>query len=157
MTKPRKRPKPKDISAGVYNVSDVEHFREFFSELVHQIKPGDILLFSGDVGAGKTEAIRTLVEQMGGRWVSSPSFAIHQRYAIRHGFMDHVDLYRLEDDADLESTGFWDLFDGTDSIIAIEWANRLPASVWPRGRRRFEIEIVRGGESSRVIRLAATV
>ncbi len=149
----RKRPKPKEIGKGRYEIFDVEHFREFLSELSHQFQPGDLLLFAGEVGAGKTEAIRALVDRLGGRWVSSPSFAIHQRYAIRSGFLDHVDLYRLEDDSDLESTGFWDLFDTRDSIIAIEWADRLALSVWPRDRRRWLIRIQKTDEQSRLIEI----
>jgi tRNA threonylcarbamoyladenosine biosynthesis protein TsaE len=149
----RKRPMPKEIPKGEYKISDLEHFREFFAQFSAQVRPGDLLLFSGEVGAGKTEAIRTLVDHLGGRWVSSPSFAIHQRYAVRLGFFDHVDLYRLEDDEDLESTGFWDLFDSAESVIAVEWAARLPADVWPRDRRAWRIHIQKTGEFTRTLTL----
>ncbi len=60
----RKRPKPKEIGKGRYEIFDVEHFREFFSELSHQFQSGDLLLFAGEVGAGKTEAIRALVDRL---------------------------------------------------------------------------------------------
>jgi len=150
----RKRPRPKTVAKGQYPISDVEHFREFFGEFAHQLAPGDLLLFGGDVGAGKTEAIRAIVEQLGGRWVSSPSFAIHQRYAVRNGFIDHIDLYRLEDDSDLESTGFWDLFDLKDSIIAIEWADRMPLHVWPQERRKWIIKIGKPSENERLVQIA---
>ena len=147
----RKRPKPKEIVKGKYDIQDLEHFREFFSEFAHQISPGDIVLLAGEMGAGKTTAIRSIVELLGGRWVSSPSFAIHQRYAVRNGFVDHVYLFRLEDDLDLESTGFWDLFDSRDSIIAIEWADRLSQDVWPHDRKRWTITLQKSGEFSRLI------
>jgi tRNA threonylcarbamoyladenosine biosynthesis protein TsaE len=149
----RKRPKPKEITKGKYDIHDLEHFREFFSEFAHQVKPGDLVLFAGDVGAGKTTAIRSMVELLGGRWVSSPSFAVHQRYAVRNGFVDHVDLYRLENDNDLESTGFWDLFDSKESIIAIEWADRLAQDVWPHDRKKWAIHIQKSGEFSRLIEI----
>ena len=89
--------------------------------------PKTILLI-GDLGAGKTAFVRGLVGATGGdpQDVSSPTFVLMQEYA---GDMTvyHVDLYRLrpEEVVDFEPQ-IHDLID-RGGIVAIEWADRLPA------------------------------
>ena len=81
--------------------------------------------------------------------VASPSFAIHHRYEnTRKDVIDHLDLYRLQDEDDLESTGFWDLFMQTKAIVAIEWADRLNQDVLPLNwyEIRIHIEPLEGTE-----------
>lgn len=112
-----------------------------------------LVALSGDLGAGKTQLVRWFVEALGGEMPSSPTFSIHQRYETPAGSVDHVDLYRLENDADLESTGFWDLFrddEGGGGMVFVEWADRLPRDVWPREWRRVFVTLARDrdGEKS---------
>jgi len=73
--------------------------------------------------------------------VSSPSFAIHNQYMSEMGIVDHVDLYRLEDESDLESTGFWDLFAKEKGYIFVEWGDRLNKDLLPSHWPFCEIEI----------------
>ena len=86
------------------------------------------ILLVGDLGAGKTAFVRGLVGATGGdpQDVSSPTFVLMQEYA---GDMTvyHVDLYRLrpEEVVDFEPQ-IHDLID-RGGIVAIEWADRLPA------------------------------
>jgi len=86
------------------------------------------ILLIGDLGAGKTAFVRGLVGATGGdpQDVSSPTFVLMQEYA---GDMTvyHVDLYRLrpEEVVDFEPQ-IHDLID-RGGIVAIEWADRLPA------------------------------
>jgi tRNA threonylcarbamoyladenosine biosynthesis protein TsaE len=136
-----------------HEVKNLGEFMNVISKWAERTKLGDLVLLSGVVGAGKTQAVRTAVERLGGRWVSSPSFAIHQRYAVVKGFVDHVDLYRLENDADLDSTGFWDLFDHKDSTVFIEWAERMSESAWPKDRRVWKIDLSITGPESRKIHI----
>lgn len=72
--------------------------------------------------------------------VSSPTFGIHNRYDTPSGYIDHVDLYRLDSDSDLESTGFWDLFQTSDFVV-VEWSDRLPISVWPASWQKVRLKI----------------
>lgn len=124
-------------------------FINYVNKWADLLNVGDIVLLNGPVGAGKTVVTRSAVERLGGRWVSSPSFAIHQRYAVVKGFVDHVDLYRLKNDADLDSTGFWELFDHKDNLFFIEWADRLPLSVWPKDRTIWSVFIEVASENTR--------
>jgi len=99
-----------------------------------------ILLLSGDVGAGKTTLVRALAQVLDLKDVASPSFAIHLRYEnIRGNSMDHVDLYRLKSSDDLESTGFWDLFQQEKGLIIIEWANLLNPDTLPMDWKTIEV------------------
>ncbi|HEX4923415.1 MAG TPA: tRNA (adenosine(37)-N6)-threonylcarbamoyltransferase complex ATPase subunit type 1 TsaE [Bdellovibrionales bacterium] len=115
----------------VYGIQNETEFKELAARLARQMRAPLILLLNGPMGAGKTLWVRSTVETLGGKWVSSPSFAVIQRYAVDHGTIDHVDLFRLKNDRDLESTGFWDLLDDRKTMIFVEWADRLPQDVWP--------------------------
>lgn len=130
-------------------IESIGEFTKLAKEFATKLKPGSILLLSGAMGAGKTLWVRSVVEALGGKWVSSPSFAVIQRYDTKIGGIDHVDLFRLKNDADLESTGFWDLFDDRKNIVFIEWADRFSDKVWPTGFGLWSVEIeIKGATSS---------
>ena len=104
-----------------------------------------VILLDGDVGAGKTQLTRWFCEALGVNDVASPTFAIHHRYS---GGVDHVDLYRVASDADLESSGFWDLLKG-DRLLFVEWANRLPVDVWPKDWTKVFIQLKKAAGEER--------
>ena len=88
---------------------------------------GTILLY-GDLGAGKTAFVRGLVAATGGdpQDVSSPTFVLMQEYA-GDLMVYHVDLYRLRPEEVLDfEPQIHDLID-RGGVVAIEWADRLPA------------------------------
>ncbi|MEQ1876253.1 MAG: tRNA (adenosine(37)-N6)-threonylcarbamoyltransferase complex ATPase subunit type 1 TsaE [Bdellovibrionia bacterium] len=130
------------------NTANISEFKNLAVEFAQKLGPGSIVLFKGPMGAGKTFWVRSVVEALGGKWVSSPSFAVIQRYATKLGGIDHVDLFRLKDAADLESTGFWDLFDDPRAIVFIEWADRLSPEVWPSSFRLWSVDIEMGAPDS---------
>lgn len=114
-------------------------------EFAAEFKRPAVVLLEGDLGAGKTQLVRWFVEELGGGTAAhSPTFAIHQVYPSKSGDIDHLDLYRLEDFQDLESTGFWDLLKQDQALIFVEWASRLPSHIWPRGWAVVTIEILKG-------------
>ena len=84
-----------------------------------------ILLLKGNLGRGKTTLVQYLVEEFGGEGALSPTFSLINEYSCRSKRIVHVDLYRLESGDDLESTGFWDLFDQDSGLVIIEWPERL--------------------------------
>jgi tRNA threonylcarbamoyladenosine biosynthesis protein TsaE len=100
--------------------------------LSRTLRPGDVVLLSGPLGAGKTAFVRGLAEGLGcdPEDVSSPTFTIVQEYGGRIR-LQHVDLYRLAphevDDLALE-----DLM--ADAVMAVEWPDRwwrAPAEAIP--------------------------
>lgn len=106
-----------------------------------------VVLLSGPLGSGKTQMVRWFMSAMGVSGTASPTFAIHQEYKTPGGEIDHVDLYRTTSDDDLESTGFWDLLRQPSGLVFVEWADRLPESVWPKSWKRVFITITKGVEA----------
>ncbi len=113
-----------------------------------------LFLFVGEVGSGKTTTVGELCKLLGMQEVASPSFAIHHRYENTEGqSLDHVDLYRLKSEEDLESTGFWDLFGQDKSWIVVEWADQLAGEVWPLNWDTYEVKFFKGKGEERKIQI----
>ncbi|WP_415061484.1 tRNA (adenosine(37)-N6)-threonylcarbamoyltransferase complex ATPase subunit type 1 TsaE [Bdellovibrio sp.] len=133
-------------------VRNLIELKEFWTEFLPHLNERCILLMSGEVGAGKTTSVQMIAETLGMKDVQSPSFAIHLRYENAQGkTLDHVDLYRLKDDDDLESSGFWDLFAQKKSLVVIEWANRLDFDYLPLNWQRVEVKFEKTSSEERKI------
>jgi tRNA threonylcarbamoyladenosine biosynthesis protein TsaE len=117
--------------------------------LGRQLRPGDVVLLYGDLGAGKTAFVRGLARGMGANpdEVSSPTFTIVQEYAGETATLYHVDLYRLEP-AEIDDLGLEDLVSG-DGVVAIEWAERWRGR--PEGEGVVEVRIDDAGDDRRQI------
>jgi tRNA threonylcarbamoyladenosine biosynthesis protein TsaE len=85
-----------------------------------------VVLLSGDLGAGKTAFVRGLAEGLGidPAEVSSPTFTLIQEYRGGRLPLHHVDLYRLKP-IEVDDLGLLDLT-LEDGVTAIEWPDRLP-------------------------------
>lgn len=90
-------------------------------------RPGDLILLSGDLGAGKTTFIKAMAHGLGidPVLVTSPTFAIIHEYAEGSIPLVHADLYRLGHGADIMETGLEEYIAG-DYAVVIEWAEFLP-------------------------------
>jgi len=90
------------------------------------VSPGDIILLSGDLGAGKTTLTRFLAQGLGidEREVTSPTFNIIHEYLHGEIPLIHTDLYRLGEKADILDTGMEEYLDG-DYLLVVEWADFL--------------------------------
>lgn len=127
--------------------SDLESTRRWAKEFARSLRRPCVVRLEGEMGSGKTQTVRWFLEELGVKGAASPTFAIHHEYESVGGAIDHVDLYRLTGDQDLEATGFWDLFARPDGLVFVEWADRLPASVWPRDWHQVRLHLAkRNGE-----------
>jgi tRNA threonylcarbamoyladenosine biosynthesis protein TsaE len=93
------------------------------AELAAGLRPGDVILVSGDLGAGKTTFVRGAARALGVEGpVTSPTFTIGQRYEGRVP-VSHLDLYRLGGGGGLadEDPGLLDDYLTPDAVAFIEW------------------------------------
>lgn len=91
--------------------------------LARQVRAGDRLLLSGDLGAGKTTLVRGLCVALGvdPDEVASPTFALAHRYEGRDFAIVHADLYRIDDPAELEAAGMLETLDDPTVLGIVEW------------------------------------
>ncbi len=91
--------------------------------LSESARPGDILLLSGDLGAGKTYLTKAIASGLGidTREITSPSFTIIHEHLNGRIPLIHVDLYRLGRHADITEIGLEDYING-ENLVVIEWA-----------------------------------
>ena len=88
------------------------------------LREGDVLVLTGDLGAGKTQLTKGIAAGMGVTAdVTSPTFTIEMVYRGREMDLDHFDLYRLDRAEQLEDTGLFDVL-GADGVCVIEWGER---------------------------------
>lgn len=95
-----------------------------------KLRPGDCIAYQGDLGAGKTTFTRGLALGMGlGDCVTSPTFALVHEYS-REGVtpLIHFDMYRIADENELETTGFYD-YPQKESVFAVEWSENIRAAL----------------------------
>ena len=114
---------------------------------------GEILLIDGDLGAGKTTFVQGLARGLGvpaDTRVQSPSYALIHEHAGRLRLV-HVDLYRLEGEAQAGELGLDEIFE-SGAVVAVEWPSRLGALA---PADRLEISLVADG-GRRTITFRAT-
>jgi tRNA threonylcarbamoyladenosine biosynthesis protein TsaE len=103
----------------------------FGAALARHLRRGDIVALFGTLGAGKTTLARGVLRGLGHDGeVASPTFPIVQAYAPPDTRLPlwHVDLYRIEDPAEIAELGLDDAL--SDGALVVEWPERLPA-LWP--------------------------
>lgn len=110
------------------------------------LKAKTLLLLEGDLGAGKTTFVSKLCQVYGIQLAASPTYAIIHQYKNQNIHIQHVDLYRLESEDEIQSSGFWDLFEKHDSIIIVEWPSRINENDWPLDWKIIKMNIQKQNE-----------
>lgn len=104
-------------------INNLEETKDLAYKIGSILKLGDIILFKGVIGAGKTTFIQFLANSLGIKErITSPTFVIHTLRCNGRIPLSHVDLYRLDDESKVESIGFEDYYDS--SVTVIEWSER---------------------------------
>ncbi len=122
--------------------------RALGERLARQLKPGDVVVLQGELGAGKSELTRGIAKGLGvTETVTSPSFTILNVYESGRCPLYHFDWYRIESADELYELGM-DEYLGGDGIAVVEWAERCPEAV-PDKHKRIVLRTT--GEESRRI------
>ena len=107
-----------------YITNSVEETIVAAEEVAASLSAGDIILYEGDMGAGKTHFTKGIAKHLGiDDEITSPTFALVNEY---YGDVPlfHFDLYRIESYDDLYAIGFFDYLD-RGGIIAAEWSENI--------------------------------
>jgi len=114
----------------------------FGLELGKKCQGGEVFVLSGNLGAGKTRLIQGLAQGLGIKTgITSPTFNILKIYtaAGRVKRLCHIDAYRLQSSWDLEALGVQEFLNSSDTVIAIEWADKVK-KIWPLSARVIKIK-----------------
>jgi tRNA threonylcarbamoyladenosine biosynthesis protein TsaE len=109
----------------------VRETEDLAAELAGAFRGGEVVLLSGELGAGKTAFVRGLARGVGAdpEEVASPTFVLLTCYPGRLT-LHHADLYRIGAGGEDRDLGLEEL-PGPNGILAIEWAERLSWVPWP--------------------------
>lgn len=110
----------------------------FAGRVAATLRPGDLVLLEGDLGAGKSALARGIIRTLSQdprMEVPSPSFALVQPYATGGWTILHADLYRLQEASEVEELG---LLDDPQALVLVEWPERAPDL---RGKATVRISI----------------
>ena len=100
---------------------------ELARRLAGVLRPGTVICLDGDLGAGKTLFVQNLAAGLGVQGeVTSPTFNLMNVYEDGRLPLVHFDLYRLEQEYELDEIGFYDYVENPDGLVLIEWAEKFP-------------------------------
>ena len=128
------------IAAGSYRSHSPEQTVELGRLLADALEPGDVLVLTGDLGAGKTQLTKGVAAGMGvTEPVTSPTFNIQAIHEGTNMPLYHFDLYRLDDPEQLGDAGLWDALGG-DGPCLIEWGEQFADDI---GDDRLDVYVTR--------------
>jgi tRNA threonylcarbamoyladenosine biosynthesis protein TsaE len=122
------------------------------ARLAAELRPGDVVLVSGELGAGKTTFVRGALHSLGVSGpIASPTFVVGQLYDGAHGPLAHLDLYRLAG-MEGEDPGLLDPFFAAGAIAFVEWPEHA-GGAWPEERVARRVHLRHAGGDEREIEI----
>ena len=128
-------------------------------KIANTLKPGDIVLLEGELGAGKTTLVKGIAQYFGiKKNITSPTFALMNVHPVksakgrahlpkgqieqfnRVNQLVHIDTYRLEDEDDLIEIGVEDYLGAPDTVCLIEWPEKIKKLLKNKKTIRIMIE-----------------
>ena len=132
-----------------YCSNSAEETEALGAELAVRLRPGDVVAYTGDLGAGKTAFVRGMAQGLGiSQRVTSPTFTIVNEYEGGRLPLFHFDMYRLGSADELFDIG-WEDYLARGGVCAVEWSENV-AEAMETGTIRVSIRR-EGDENSRVI------
>jgi tRNA threonylcarbamoyladenosine biosynthesis protein TsaE len=143
-----------DRIEGTYESASPESTFKLGCRLGAELRPGDVVLLRGGLGAGKTLLTKGMLNalEFDVDEVTSPSFTLVNYYETPKLDVYHIDLWRLDENADITSAVGLDEILGTEDAVAIiEWSEKLKHI--PHEGRIIEISISGDGDDPREIKI----
>ena len=115
----------------IFESKSAEETEAIGRELAGTLKGGDVVTLTGELGAGKTTLTKGIAKALGiDGYVKSPSYTLINVYESGRLPLNHIDLYRIEGEIDLEGLGLEEYI-YSDGVSVIEWAERLSSDILP--------------------------
>ena len=141
-------------------IKDLAELEKFAARYASGLRGRDLIGLVGDLGAGKTAFVKALAKAVGvKKAVRSPTFILMQLLKVGAAFkkktgisrLCHVDAYRLKNEDEFYAIGFGDYVDREDTVVLVEWADRVPSVRWLDHYR--EIKFAFGAGDARILTL----
>ena len=126
---------------------------EVGEKLAKALKPGAVIAYKGDLGAGKTAFTRGLARGLGAaEQVTSPTYTIVNEYLSGRMPLFHFDMYRLSCSDDLFDIG-WEDYLERNGVCAVEWSENVADAL----EDPIVVEISKTGDESRTITITGGI
>lgn len=110
------------------------------------LKGGEVILLSGDLGAGKTTFTQSLFKALKVKdYVTSPTFTLLKEYHVKKFDLYHFDMYRIENEDEAQEFGIEEYFNKPNSIVVIEWYEKI-AGLIPKNNILIKIKKIKETE-----------
>ncbi|KKP38026.1 tRNA (adenosine(37)-N6)-threonylcarbamoyltransferase complex ATPase subunit type 1 TsaE [Candidatus Peregrinibacteria bacterium RIFOXYC2_FULL_33_13] len=109
--------------------------------LKEHVNAKNLILLYGDFGVGKTVFVKGIGKVLGvsEKSIKSPSYTLVREYYGDKKKLIHFDLYRIENNHDLENLGFYEYLNDLNSLVIVEWAQKVDLSLENALKINFKI------------------
>jgi len=136
-----------------------EETLSFAAQFAAKLRGGEIILLSGDLGAGKTVFVRGLARGLdvpSDVAITSPTYVLLHTYRGGRLTLHHIDAYRLRGGSmEFEDSGLKECFEDPGAVVCIEWPEKVPDLKWARTPVTIAIEHVSPQERQITVRPAS--
>lgn len=126
--------------------NNLEETTEFAKQFASMLQSGDVVLLTGDLGAGKTTFVKAVAKELGFTGlVTSPTFTLLNEYNAKFPIY-HFDMYRLKSANEAIESGLDEILRGSEGVCFVEWPQKV-AGILPEKNIMLDIQVL--GQNSR--------
>ncbi len=123
----------------------LEDTKSFAKQFANTLKSGDVVLLTGDLGAGKTTFVKAVAKALGyDGLVTSPTFTLLNQYNAKFPIY-HFDMYRLKSSAEAIESGLDEILHNGEGVCFVEWPQKV-AGILPEKNIMLDITVLSDNE-----------